>query len=499
MSGVDSGFLSLERPHMPLHVTAVCVLNGPPGDADRYFGALLQRLAEMVSTRPVLRLGVRMTPLGFNSPLWVEWESVDVALHVRRVVIPAEGAGVLENVCSDLLAEPLQMDRPLWDMWFLESHSGGSASSRGLVARAHHAVADGLAGIEVVTALFGTKPDAAGRLDGQARSRRRSGVSGPAVPVDPRTDGAVEAQRCGAAAVPAPAALAAYDLVGLAFRPLAAGAALGRSARALIDAVLDSRADPSGLPPRLPRTIPPKTILNRSITAARQVAFGRVAVSDVRAIRRREGVALNDVVLAICASSVREYLAQRSSLPVRPLVALVPLAIRGAAGGASGSPRNRVTAAHVPLATDAEDPLERLHRIAEFTAALGDRPASTAGLASEWLDALAPGLASAASRLVCALRVFDYVPPLFNLVVSAVPGPRTMLAPGSIGVESIYPLGPVVEGAALNITAITYGGYVHFGVVTCPDVVDGATSIAEGLQRALGTLLRATSPRGAIG
>ncbi len=500
---------------MPLHVTAACLLEGPAGQADRCFDELLERLDRLVRSRPLLRLGVHRSPLGLHNPWWVEWRSVDPARHVSRMLASGDRPEDVERTAASVLTIPMRMDRPLWDLWLVESRKAGVATTRALVMRAHHALSDGLAGIEVVAGLF----DAA--LFDAAPAAGRNGQPGTAPaerrvwsPTGGRPGGRLPGGRlprhqpedaAPPSAVPSVAAMLAYEMVGLAFRPVVAGVALRHTASAVFRAgrTWSALEDGSkkcgggcdrrdGAAARVSNRVP-RTLFNRAITARREVSFSRVAVSDLRAVRRRAGVGLNDVVLALCSGAVRAYLLDRSALPARSLVALVPLALRADTG--RDGLRNRVGAVQVPLATEQADALERLGRIGAFTASAGGRPAVTAGLASEWLDVFSPAAASLASKTASALNLFDHVRLPFNLVVSAVPGPRAKLALAATELDAIHPLGPVVEGAALNITAVSYAGKFHFGVVSCPDVVDDAKSIAERLPLELDGLLAATSTR----
>jgi WS/DGAT/MGAT family acyltransferase len=157
---------------------------------------------------------------------------------------------------------------------------------------------------------------------------------------------------------------------------------------------------------------------------------------------------------------------------------------------------NRVSSMLVSLATDVEEPVARLAAIREGTRHAKDQEkAIGAEFLTDWTEFAAPALAARAARLASSTRVFERVGPIFNVVVSNVPGPPFPLYSAGARMVALYPMGPVADGAALNITVMSYFGTVYFGLVACPEVVPDVWGLAHDLQEAAAELRKAAAGR----
>jgi diacylglycerol O-acyltransferase len=213
----------------------------------------------------------------------------------------------------------------------------------------------------------------------------------------------------------------------------------------------------------------PRTPFNRPITAGRAVRFTGIPLDVLDKVRRDTGSTVNDVVLAITGGALRRYLHRHQALPASPLVAMVPVSTRD---GGSPTGGNQLSALFTTLATNIVDPVERLAHITRITNAVKLRHDDTGlGSLGGLFDLVPPRAGQGLTRLVGRLRVAKWGPLSFNVVVSNVPGPDVPFFCNGALVESAYPMGPITDWSAINVTVVSYRRYLAFGLVVCPDVV----------------------------
>jgi WS/DGAT/MGAT family acyltransferase len=237
----------------------------------------------------------------------------------------------------------------------------------------------------------------------------------------------------------------------------------------------------------------PKTIFNAPITPHRRFAFTQVELDDIKKIKNAARATVNDVVLALCSGALRRYLGERAELPDKSLVAMVPVSVR--TEDQKGAMGNQVSGMLVALGTDIDDPLERLHAIAAATTAAKDQERSvSATTLVNWAEFMAPAVAARAARLLSSTAVIDRFGSIFNVTISNVPGPDFPLYSAGAKLLNLYPMGPVADGMALNMTVMSYLGTVHFGLVACRETVPDLWDLARGIEEALGELTKAVKP-----
>jgi WS/DGAT/MGAT family acyltransferase len=275
--------------------------------------------------------------------------------------------------------------------------------------------------------------------------------------------------------------------------PAAAIDAVQRGWEALARAGRSARRPPpdTGASPP-PLFSAPRTSINGTISARRRFATVSIPAGDLALVRRTFGTTSNDVVLAAVAGAVRRMLVRRATLPERSLVALVPVSTRRREH--AGSLGNVVSGMLVALRTDVVDPGERLAAIAAGTRAAKARHRATRGrLLQDVAQLTPPVVTSGAVRLAGGLRLFDRLPPPFNLVVSHVPGPSTPLWCAGSRVVALHPVGPIAEGIGLNVTAFAYAGQVSFGLLGCRRLVPEVQDLAIMLDDAVADLVAAAA------
>lgn len=450
LNGEDALFVYGEATGWPLHMGHVAVYDpstSPEGlDVERVRDLYRQRLAHL----PALRHRLVRVPGALDRPVWVEHRRVDVARHIHGVRLPAPGTDEqLAELVGDLYSSPLDLARPLWDIWVVEGlHKGRVA----LLTRLHHSAVDGVRGLEVQAATFDLAPT--------DPISRPGGVPG--------------------AGVESPSALrllsgAALRLAGTPVRAVGTAGELARAAGRLVGVARRHELDGLTLPLAAPRTS-----LNRRVTARRGFAFCSLPLAPVKEAAHREGVTVNDVVLAVTSGGLRRYLEGRGERPGRSLTVGVPVGVTDDAPRPVGGNRWEVMVAS--LATDVADPVERLQRIARSTRA--GKAVSQAIGPKVWLDLLdfPPALIGAAARAYVGLGLASLHPAVVNVVVSNMRGAPFPVYFAGARMTASYPMGPVADGLGLNMTVISYLDSLDVGLTVCPDVVEEPWRLVEALR-----------------
>ncbi len=452
LSGLDGVFLHLETPEMPMHVGSLSLLERPP----RHRGSFLRDVRRLYERRtpeaPVLARTLREFPLGMANPVWVQAPSVDLDYHLRHVVLPPPGtAAQLERCVGELHSTLLDRSRPLWTVDVIEGLESGHV---GIYTRIHHAVIDGQAGVELMRTFFDATRR--GRTVPAARASRR------------------KAERPGAA-----------DVIARTVRhDLEQYWKLVRNLPAMARQLAASPGGP-GLGPRTP--------LNVAIDATRGFATASIPFDAAHATAAAHGATVNDVVLATCAGALRRYLGRHGGVPDEQLVAGMPVSLR-----TSGPVEytTQATMARIGLATQIADPVRRLRAIHEATAAAKEQISLTRSLVPLDFPTIGvPWLLHGLATLYGRTRVANRLPPVVNLVVSNVPGPRQPMYYAGGRVIHHWPLSIVGHGLGLNITIESYAGQLEFGVTAAGAAVPRPAAIANGLLAAFEQLDRRSRAR----
>ncbi len=494
LSGLDGAFLSFESPTTHLHILGALIFDPSGADGGVDFGQVRDLVGSRLHLVPPFRQRLLEVPLGLQHPAMVDDPDFDIEYHVRRVALPAPGGlDELAELVAGIASRPLDRTRPLWEFHVVEGLARGYLA---LVPKVHHAILDGVSGAEVLSVFFDLTPQPAprprfGAPTGHRPAPRRPTRTGSAGVLAPLPEPAAQTEPDWSPG-PLPGELARWrDVLGS--FPSYAGAV----ARTVSKTVQTARGltgrnrQADGTPPPSPFEAP-ATSINRAISAHRRVAFAELPMRDVRRIREIVGGTTNDVVLTVAAGAMRRFFDARGERLANSLVALVPVSVRDQSErGALG---NRVSAMLVSLGTAVGDEAARLRQIqADVQVAKEQTRMVDADLFSGWAEAAVPALAGRLTRLASNLRVFDHVPPVFNLIVSNVPGPDFPLYLAGAQLVSMYPIGPIIEGAAVNITVFSYLDTVYVGVLGCRDLVPDIDTIARGLRQSFESLLSATN------
>ncbi|MFL6089959.1 MAG: WS/DGAT/MGAT family O-acyltransferase [Aeromicrobium sp.] len=461
LSGLDASFLYLETPEQLLHVCSLMLLDPStiPGGYD--FERLRDHLGERALGIPTFMRKLRPVPLGLDFPIWERDEHFDVQRHVHRMAIPAPGGeSELADMVGHLAGLLLDRSRPLWEMWIIEGLASGQIA---VFAKMHHATVDGVSGASLMSQLCSLQPDA-------------EPLNLPATTEQPGR-------------APADVELFARGVVSTLSKPLQLANLVKPTVSILAGAASRARRNEAMAAP----LTAPRTSFNGTITGHRSVAFADIELATIKKIKNLvPGATVNDVVLAISGGALRRYLEGRGELPKTSLLASVPVSVRSESSRDGGA--NKVSTLFTRLRTDLDDPLERLHALAEANALAKEHhktiPADTL---QDWAEFAAPRVFGLAVRAVSSLRLAERGPVIYNLVISNVPGPPMPLYFLGARVDAMYPLGPIFHGAGLNITVVSNNGMAHIGVIACRESVPEPSLIADGFSAELESLLAAVS------
>jgi WS/DGAT/MGAT family acyltransferase len=451
MSSRDAGFLYLERPHALLHIGCVAVVEGSLAR-----DALVERLrARLPRLRRYAQRAIAV-PFALGHPTWEDDPAFAVQRHVQRWALPAPGGErELREAVETLLAQPLDRERPLWEMHLLEDLDGGRTA---VFQKVHHCMVDGMAGAQLLEVL----------LDAVARPRDRAPVAESV-----------------ASGLPAPAARAGLALAdGLRRQLRLAAGTLGAlrgpaAARAAIRRLRDAAHSAVQLAAR----DVPEMSWNRKLGSTRRLEFTRLPMDGVREIRARRGGTVNDVVLSVLAGGLHHYLVANGQ-PTRglELTALVPVSLRDA--GAAHALGNRISGMLVPLCVDVPEEVPRLAATRTITDRLKERAAWTG------LDALLGAIDEAPAPLVAWLGSTLRLGRLANVIATNVPGPRETRWLAGHRVEALYPIVPITDGIGLGLAVFSYDGALYVGLNADAGLVPDLEKLRHGIEAAFERLLR---------
>ena len=455
LSGLDAFFLYLETPTQPLNVCCVVELDTSTMPGGYSYSRLRAELRKRVSALPEFRMKLADNQLNLDHPVWVDDEDFQLRRHVHRLGVPPPGGRRdLAEICGYIAGLPLDRDRPLWEMWVLEGGARDDALT--VMLKVHHAMVDGIAGANLLVKLCSPQPDAP-----------------PPQPVA----GAGGAH---------PLQIAASGLMGFAKRPLRLATVVPATALTLAQTLLRAR---DGRTMAAPFSAPP-TPFNGALSRHRNIAYTQLDMRDVKRVKNRFGVTVNDVVVALCAGVLRRFLLERGELPDNPLVATVPVSVHGKSERPG---RNHTTWMFCRLASHISDPAERIRTIAAGNSAAKDHTAAMGPtLLHDWTEFGGPTMFGAAKRILPRIPLPHS--PVFNLILSNVPGPQAELYFLGCRMDTMYPLGPLLGGVGLNITVMSFNGGLGIGILACPDLLPDLWGIADGFPDALKELLECGDP-----
>jgi WS/DGAT/MGAT family acyltransferase len=452
LSGLDSSFLHLEHDaatHM--HVASCMVFDGPPPTHEELVAHVESRLHLV----PRYRQRLAFVPFGQGRPVWVDDPHFNLRYHVQHHALPPPGSDEqLKHLAGRAFSQQLDRNKPLWELWLVEGLAGGGFA---ILAKTHHALVDGISGVDITTVLFDVTPQPA-----PTPAPEQPWVPRP-LPSSAQLLGEALLER---ATVPAEVVRGVRSLVR---RPR-------RVAKELFG---DLTAVGSFALPGV-RSAPPSP-LNVPIGPHRRFTWAEEDLDRIKAIKNALGGTVNDVVLTTVAGGLGSYLRAHGH-PTAGLVlrAMIPVSVRS--DEARGALGNQVAAVWASLPVGETDPVQRLARVrGEMEGLKESHQAVGARLLTELTGFAPPTVMAQAARLQARQRYF-------NLVVTNVPGPQFPLYVLGRRMRAFYPLVPLAQKLALGIAIISYDGQLAFGLNADFDALPDVELLAAQLLDALDEL-----------
>lgn len=476
LTGIDASFLYMETGRTYGHVSGLSIYQRPDDPDWQPYEAFRRQVESRLPLLPPFRRRLVDVPFGLDHPYWINDPDFDLDYHIRHVAVPPPGS--IDGLCalvSRIVGRPLDRAHPLWEFWVIEGLPDGRFAT---LTKFHHATIDGAAGAELLGILLDHEPDAVL----------------PELTDDWKPD-----------RVPSDTELMARTMSQLAGRPAKAMGFQVRTLRELAKTTRNENFDvladvlrrglpgPLGgaakrilgpgpeeidAPPPLPTRAAPRTPFNRTITPHRRLAIRTAQLADLKAIKNAVGGTINDVVMAVCAGALRQYLQEKDALPDQPLVAMVPVSVR--TGQETDKWTNRVSAIFTAIPTDEPEPLGRLAAMHRWMmTAKSQFDLIPAESLIEMSELAPPALSMRAMRVAARMRLADRIDPPVNLVISNVPGPRQPLYLAGAQLLEYHPVSTIADGQGLNITVHSYLDQLHFGLVACRELVPDVEHLAD--------------------
>ncbi len=462
LSGLDSSFLYLEDAHQPMHVGSVLVFEGSMN-----FESFRETMASRVHLVTRLKQRLAMVPFGLGKPYWVEDPAFNLDMHLQHVALPSPGSWKeLRGLAARIFSVPLDRTRPLWEMTLVEGLDQipqVPPGSVALIIKVHHAAIDGVSGTDMLGAL----------LDMTKKPRTFRAPPPRAI-----------------APVPNELEVLSYTARKIMGKPSEIKRVAGEITDAL-RAAAKVRKKGVDAPP-VPMSAP-HTPINHTVTGQRIWNTALLELDRVKAIRKINGCTLNDVVLAICAGALRRYLDEKGELPAKPLLAMIPVSTRGQEE--HGKMGNKVSGMLLDIATDVADPVERLNVIKAH--AQGGKAFERAGATRAFVDLwefIPFGLANRVLRLYSRFRVSEMHNPVFNVVITNVPGPQIDMYMAGHKMLALMGMAPLVDGMGLLITVLSYNGVLSISPTSSPAVMPDLDVFTRYLRESANELEAAVLP-----
>jgi diacylglycerol O-acyltransferase len=451
LTGLDASFLHLEDGSSHMHVAGVMIFEGSPPPYDELLEAIERRLGLV----PRYRQRLAFVPLGQGRPRWVDDPHLNLRYHVRSTALPAPGSEQqLKDLAGRVFAQQLDRDKPLWEIWLVDGLEGDRFA---MLSKTHHALVDGISGVDIMSVLFDTTAE-------------------PSTPTD-------TGERWLPRPLPSPAQLFGEALMERATIPgelVRSVRAVFRGPRMVLEGLRDAAVGVgamawAGLNPA------PATPYNKSIGPHRRYTWVRANLSDLKAIKNELGGTVNDVVLATVAGALGKHLRRRGqNTDGLELKAMVPVSVR--ADVERGALGNRVAAMMAPLPVWCQDSVARLDIVREELKGLKSGGQAVGAQVLTELSGFAPAtVMGQASRVMSRQR-------FFNVVITNVPGPQIPLYLAGKRMIDTFPMVPLAKNQALGVALLSYAGRINFGLVGDYDLLWDLDDFANDVHDSLAEL-----------
>lgn len=461
LTGLDAFFLHAESARTPMHIGACSIYDPSTApDGKVRLKDIMQFVDDRKHRAKTFTQKLKQVPLDFDRPYWMDDPDFNIEYHIRHIALPQPGDW--RQLCiqvARLHARSLDLSKPLWELTVIEGLDNIPDVPKGsyaIVSKVHHCAIDGLSGVEISQAIHSLKPEDRVEPYEMAPQRRRREIGG-----------VEQVARAGF-----------NNLV----KPLQAFVYAGRMAPGALKYAFGlNRSDLKLFKSKKV----PRTRFNGIVSSHRVIESVEVSLEDIKKIRELvDGATVNDVVLSMVGGALHRYLESKDELPDDSLVAMAPMSVRTTTDKQSLG--NQITAMSIPLGTDRSDAMDRLQfahssakRSKTVSSAVGARELSE-------VSKLAPAMVSGiATRLYSRLGLANQLSPMFNTVVTNVPGPPVPLYMAGARMVTTMGIGPIMDSMGLFHAVTSYCGMIRITVTACREMMPDPAFYAECLQASI--------------
>ena len=483
LSGLDATFLYMETPETPMHVGGLNIYELPAGYEGDFLENLREHIAKRMHLAPVFRRKLVNMPFELANPIWVADDDLDLEYHIRSTVLPKPGTRAqLDKLVGRLHSSLLDRSRPLWEFYVIEGLETPADAPHGtrhvaFYSKVHHSALDGAAGVALATAIMDVT--AIPRHVRPAPQRR-----------------ALSADNFGIAE------LAASGIKNTAVQTLKLAKTLPTLLRTVAQLI---RPTPTGGDDKDAVDVAlahhavkeksgwfaPKTPINVIFTNQRIFSSFSLPLAELKHVAKGNGATLNDVVMAICSGALRHYLADSNCLPEQPLLAGVPISLREEG---NTDMNTQASMMRISLASHIADPLARLQAIRTASSAAKAMTMSMKSVMPMDFPSLGvPWLLSGAFALFGRSKLANNLPPIANVAISNVPGPKVALYMAGAKMLTYYPVSIVMHSLGLNVTVQSYNGSLDWGLIACRKAMPDLPELAKYMMAAHRELMKLTA------
>jgi diacylglycerol O-acyltransferase / wax synthase len=450
LGGWDATFIYGESANIPVHTLKIVVVDASGAEGEFTFESFRRVVQRRLPGLAPLRYKLVNIPLKLHHPMWLENCDVDLDHHLRRVTVsPPGGRRELDDLIARVGTPPLDLDRPLWEVYFVEGMSDGRFA---LIAKVHHALADGGASANLLALA----------MDADGSKPVGDDTCTPPSPMELVS----EAARDHVELIKQLPSVVRDTVTGM--------RKVRRRARERVQH--PELANPFA---------PPPTFMNHRVSAGRRFATATLALSEVKETSKHLDIKLNDLVLAVTAGSLRELLQRYDGAANEPIIASVPINTDPSPDRITG---NAIGALILSLPVHLDDPLERV-RVTSAAVGIAKENSQLRGadLLGRWTNYLPPPIMPVTLRWLAGREARNK---LYNVSVSNVPGPRERGRIAKAPISEFYSVGPLTPGCGMNITVWSYVDQVNVSVLADDRTIDDAHEVTDAIIRAFADIRR---------
>jgi diacylglycerol O-acyltransferase len=463
LSALDTAFIYLEKPNSPMHVGGVYIFDKETPTGTYNYEKFKQHMAARLHVSKVFRRRLVELPLDLDRPYWVEDPHFDLQMHLPHVGLPEPGGwSALMDLAADIFSRPLDRSRPLWESTFvdgLDGFEGLPSHCWAMITKVHHAAIDGISGEEILMALMDVSPS-------------------------PRIEPITTAWK--PEPIPGGLTLIRKNAQQLALSPVKTARFLKTGTADLWQSIKERTFGPMLQPPRMLSA--PDTLIDGPICSRRSFNGAQLSLERIKAVKNiLPGTTVNDVILTLCGGVVKRYLEESAALPSDSLVTMAPISLRGLDDNHSGG--NKVSGMLINLATDIDDPFERLRAI--HRNASRSKQYHQAVPVENLLDNLPNTGFALATRLYNQLHLFEKHRPIANFITTNIPGPQIPIYYDGAELVSQFGTAPIYDNLGLMFVVMSYDGTVGIGATSCRSLIPHMHQLTDLFPQELDSLEKA--------